>query len=676
MRNIAGRVLVQGAVLAVLLAPLWMSGCASRVTFGSLLHEMDDLEALAVLPDPPYTNAQFSSYDPRSVNWTVPTDEDWFANGDRGHHLRQEERNGQTEFVLLDADGPGAIVRIWSANPNDAGIVRVYLDHHPDPVIEMPLTEMLGGGETPFLQPISGVRGRGWNTFLPIPYAEHCKVTTSQHDYYYHVNYRTYAPGTQVETFTMDQVAQNAALIEDRAHRLAHPEVAPDYPDRGRLEAQMLGNLGPGESLETQLDGPAAIREFHARLSNTPDIEKALRGCLLEITFDDAPNGPQVAVPLGDFFGSAPGVNPYLSIPSGMTSDGWMYSRWVMPYRRSARIRFTNHTDQPFDLEGKMLALDRKWTRDSLHFHAKWRQEVDIPTHPRRDWNYIWVGGGAGRFVGGSLQVTNPVQGWWGEGDEKIYVDGERFPSTFGTGTEDYYGYAWCDNTVFTHAYHNQPRCDGPGNFGYTSVNRFHIIDDIPFTDQFRFDMEVWHWVECKLSLAVVSLYYAEPGTVASLGVPAAADLIVPPLPELYRVKGALEAEKMEARVTGGRTQVQSGGFGDIWSNGSQLWWTGGRPGDTLTLGFQAPEAGRYAVSAVFTQAADYGVASLFINDQKVGEMDFYNDGVVATDPVSLGEVELEEGLNTFQARITGANPDAVQAHMFGIDYLLLQPVE
>ena len=73
-------------------------------------------------------------------------------------------------------------------------------------------------------------------------------------------------------------------------------------------------------------------------------------------------------------------------------------------------------------------------------------------------------------------------------------MDGETFPSHFGTGTEDYYGYAWCWPGLFTHAYHAQPRCDGPGNYGRTSVNRFHILDRIPFTKDFKFDMELWHW--------------------------------------------------------------------------------------------------------------------------------------------------------------------------------------
>ena len=70
----------------------------------------------------------------------------------------------------------------------------------------------------------------------------------------------------------------------------------------------------------------------------------------------------------------------------------------------------------------------------------------------------------------------------------------------------------------FTHAYHNQPRCDGPGNYGRTSVNRFHILDRIPFTKDFKFDMELWHWNEkCKVNMAVSRLLVRPPGATDTL---------------------------------------------------------------------------------------------------------------------------------------------------------------
>ena len=89
------------------------------------------------------------------------------------------------------------------------------------------------------------------------------------------------------------------------------------------------------------------------------------------------------------------------------------------------------------------------------------------------------------------LHVWNPRGGWWGEGDEKFFVDGEMFPSTFGTGSEDYFGYAWCDPTLFTNCYHNQTI--SMGNRGHISVNRWHIGDNVPFQESFEAAIEKYY---------------------------------------------------------------------------------------------------------------------------------------------------------------------------------------
>ena len=76
------------------------------------------------------------------------------------------------------------------------------------------------------------------------------------------------------------------------------------------------------------------------------------------------------------------------------------------------------------------------------------------------------------------LHIWNPQGGWWGEGDDKFFVDGEKFPSSFGTGSEDYFGYAWSSPVLFQHAYHNQTHNDG-GSKGHVSANRWHIPDAV-----------------------------------------------------------------------------------------------------------------------------------------------------------------------------------------------------
>ena len=118
-------------------------------------------------------------------------------------------------------------------------------------------------------------------------------------------------------------------------------------------------------------------------------------------------------------------------------------------------------------------------------FHAKWHRDAFLPTEPERwiDWPMLKTTG-KGRFCGVMLHVYNPKGGWWGEGDEKFLVDGEKFPSTFGTGSEDYFGYAWCNPSLFQNAFHNQTY-NQRGNAGSISVNRWHIADNVPFQTSF-----------------------------------------------------------------------------------------------------------------------------------------------------------------------------------------------
>ncbi|MBE7561000.1 DUF2961 domain-containing protein [bacterium] len=646
---------------------------AAPITFQSLVAEMTDLSRLAEFPDPPYTCSQASSYDRRSTDPSVLTDENWFANGDAGQFIRTEKHGDRTEYVMMDAEGPGAIVRFWSANANDGGVVRFYFDGSDTPAIEMPMQDMLNGKNWPYLAPIAGVRSRGWNNHLPIPYAKHCKVTADKNRFYYQINYRTYGKDVAVETFKPGEVETHRQLIERVAATLKRPE---EFRPAGVLagEEELHLVLAAGMSGEHTTTGGGAIARLAVNVY-ADDIEVALRKTLLTVTFDDQKE-PSIVAPLGDFFGAAPGLNPYFGLPLGVEWEGRMYCNWVMPFKDKAVFRLVNHSEKPVVVVGRVSRQARPWTDRSMYFHAKWRMEHPIPTRPRQDWTYL-AATGQGRFVGDSLNVTNPVAAWWGEGDEKIYVDGEKFPSTFGTGTEDYYGYAWCCPDPFTHAYHNQPRCDGPANYGQTSVNRFHIIDDIPFTKSFKFDMEVWHWAETQVGMAVVSYWYAGPDARDDFPAVTAADLRVPGLPGHKRVKDALEGEELTVLdKTGGVTERQP--LDPLeWSRGAHLWWRNGAPGDVLTLALPVEEAGKYEVIAVFTKAQDYGIMQISINGQAAGApMDFYGRGVTHTPETSLGVFDLVAGDNKLQAKIMGKNERAVPNYMMGLDYILLKPVK
>lgn len=662
-------------VLACAIAALTLlAGCMGPpkvVTTESLLKEMTDLRGLAEFPDPPFTCRQFSSYDRASVS---PDDhEKWFANGDCGQYIREEAVAGRTEYVMADMDGPGAIVRIWSANPR--GTMRVYLDGNETPEIECPMADFLGGkvGWNP--PPISCEVSRGWNSYFPIPYAKHCKVTSDQKDFYYHVNYRTYPRRTQINTFEAGSLPSVESLVKDTSKQLTSSQPAGEqcqacYGETCRTTRIQASVEPNGVARLAELSGRAEIRELALQIDKQTDAE-VLRKLVLEVGFDGK---TCVAAPIADFFASGPGSKSFGSLPLGILADGTMWSRWVMPFRREASISLINHSSTSVGVTGHVCAADARPASNMLYFHAATRVQNQVPSRPMIDWNYL-TARGKGVFVGASFNIANPVREWWGEGDEKIFVDGEKFPSHFGTGTEDYYGYAWCCNVPFQHAYHNQPRCDGPHNYGYTSVNRWHILDKIPFGKSFKFDMELWHWnADTKVDMAVTSYWYARPGATDEFPPLDPKELRVVDIPPYLapRTPGAIEGEEMTLVEKTGAAEPQ--GIFQC-SNEAHLWWhEGHKIGDKLVLAFNVPAAGTYNVLGRFVKAPDYGVHQLYVNDVKLKEpFDFYNNGVTVTGEIGFGNFELKQGENRLTVEVVGANEKAIPKYMFGLDYLRLE---
>ena len=133
-----------------------------------------------------------------------------------------------------------------------------------------------------------------------------------------------------------------------------------------------------------------------------------------------------------------------------------------------------------------------------------------------QEWNYVTIDG-KGVYVGDTLALFNrpkegPIGPWWGEGDEKILVDGESFPSHFGTGTEDYFGYAWGVADFFEAPFHAQPNGAGNKGPGHTTNTRVRLLDKIPFNSSLKFNMELSHWQTTKIDYATTCYWYAFDG--------------------------------------------------------------------------------------------------------------------------------------------------------------------
>lgn len=512
-----------GLAAWLLLSTATALGAQPTITLESLLREMSDPDALTRFPRPAYRSLQVSSYNRESVHRDRPG---WFADSDGIGFLREQMHQGTREWVILDHEGPGCLTRIWTPffyyqledhkGPN----VRVYLDGASTPVVDESLIEWVTGkGSVP--PPWASFTARAGDLYLPIPFARGCRVTLTAKPFYYIINYRAYPRGTQVRSFSREAFTAAAPLLSDTARHLLQPG-SPEPSVEGHTATQIIA---PKTSARLSLpNGPHSVVEFAVQAPDLLHRPAALRSTVLSFTFDGQRT---VWCPLGDFFGCADSVHPYQTWQRTVRPHGRFVSRWHMPYAKSAVLELTNLGDHPLDARIEARVQPRRWDRASLHFHAAWRPDDVVPGTPFTDWNFVDIRG-RGVYVGDAWTVLNPQRNtWWGEGDEKIYVDDawdEGFPTHFGTGTEDYYG--WAGGVLptradeFSHPFLANIRVGGLDGHtqGFNICTRTRGLDAIPFTERLRFDMESSFGTDIRnpwdlLGYSAVTFWYATPGT-------------------------------------------------------------------------------------------------------------------------------------------------------------------
>jgi hypothetical protein len=662
-------------------AVAWLSGspaCAQeRLSYADLVGRLTDLEHLAVLPAPGSTCAQWSSYD-RASKYDEKTGKyiAWDANGDGGGIIRREGNRS----VLAEMKGPGCIWRIWSALPKK-GHIKIYLDGQEKPVIDMPFVDYFDGKHAPFAYPslsyrLEDIGCRGQNLYFPIPYQKSCKIVADdQWGDYYHFDYETFPKTTTVPTFNPSLAGKNADALKkvDRFFREKLGSDPAGARDGEQTETKTV-RVAPGQTATiVELAGPRAITAIRVKASfgDREDQMAGARKLVLQIRWDDEKT-PSVWTPLGDFFGTAPGVNYFRSFPTGITKDG-AYALWYMPFARKAVAELVNDDKVDREVSFEVVHAPLKRSFDGLgHFHAKWHRDI-FPLDGERqiDWSLLRTEG-RGRFCGVMLHVWNPRGGWWGEGDEKFFVDGEKLPSFFGTGSEDYFGYAWGDPRLFEKPYHAQTMTED--NAGHQSVVRWHIVDNVPFQKSFDGYIEKYFKNDGGTLFAAMVCWYQAPGGKDLIG----------PTPAENRHDYYVRPPRMEGgfHVLGtppGTVQTQAmTGFGqNVWTKNDQLWWTDAKPGDRLDIELKAKQTGKYRIKAAMTKAIDYAIVQVSVDGRKLGDpINLYNETVIRTQPLlDLGVCELKEGDHTLSIKIVGADEKAKKSYMVGLDDVVLEAI-
>jgi len=492
------------------------SSIAQVISLKSLLTDMINFESVARWSRPPYMLKQTSSYDRKSVS---PEKPGWFANADASQYIRAEEKNGHTENVMLDVDGPGAIVRFWLTTFKRNGILRIYFDGKPDAGIEIPAYDLmklnfgLGKALLNAHSSYEATEKGGSTLYLPLPFAKHCKITFEDHDLenkqprYYQINYRAYTKNTHVETFSASQLPSLKSLIDEVDNKLWTPPM-----DNGTRQTEGRQIIKPlGEFSINLPSGPAAVRQLiiSIKTSKEQDYAQALRSTVLKIAFD----GHQtVWCPVGDFSGSGVGGKKLQSWYRTVDGAGKITSRWIMPYEHAAKISFINLTNVDVEIAVETGTSRWQWDPSTMYFHASWKQSRNVQIKKSEEekpieWNFNSIKG-KGVYVGNTLAVYNHMHKWYGEGDQKIWIDNEKFPSEFGTGTEDYYNTSWAPVVVYQTPFANAPRADSPDSYGFNTFTRTRILDAVPFAKSFVMNLEMLGWENGEADFAVTTYWY------------------------------------------------------------------------------------------------------------------------------------------------------------------------
>jgi hypothetical protein len=475
-----------------------------------------------------------------------------------------------------------------------------------------------------------------------------------------------------ISTIFSSCINSNKADIE----KILNPGALPYLKDSKLIQVSSHDTTGGNNDMITipagkeatilHVTGPGVITRIWFRVnSNDPYF---LRRILIKMYWDNEDN-PSVEVPFGDFFGSGFAYRQYVTSYLGMSSGGYTCF-FPMPFESQAKIVIVNEGLQ--ELKGFYFQIDYQKLEDPIstdvgYFHAFWHRDFNTDY----DSNYTILNTrGHGHIVGVNMSIQSYDHTFnFLEGDEKVFVDGEKKPSIHGTGTEDYFSSGW---------YFSKGEYAGPYNglilkddsLGRISAYRFHIMDPIPFKKSINFTIEHgYNNKDIADYSSTVYWYQVEPHVKfppilkSGLRIPLR---IIPP-------SNMVEAEKLSFNLGKIRSKVMDmSEYGAEWGGSKQLFIESG-PKDEFSLNLNHLEEIAYNIRIYYTKGPDYGNVDVFLGTEKVGVIKGYAPFIQPGGYMDIPDFRnLYNGLN-LQFTVTGKDSLA-GAYFVGLDGIKLLP--
>lgn len=434
--------------------------------------------------------------------------------------------------------------------------------------------------------------------------------------------------------------------------------------------------IEPGQTLTiADLDGPGMIR--HIWFTIAARDPKYGRSLVLRMYWDEDQE-PSVESPIGDFFGVGHGVLRNVnSEPVAVTSDGRAYNcYWPMPFGRHARITLTNDSKQ-HRVDCVFWYVDyynvAGLPAEHGSFHAQYRQEY--PCKKGEDY-LILDAEGEGQYVGTVLSAQIRAASWFGEGDDRFYIDGSAVPQLRGTGTEDYFCDAW-GFRAFDRPYYGVTLLEGFEVGDRLSAYRWHVPDPVLFSRSLKvtiehkgvgFDKEnklVSGFEEREDLFSSVAFWYQKGKAKRYAELPPVEQRTVP----VQSIE--LEASKDKVETTPEAViEAQPGSY----SGGKQVFVQFKEQGGKVTVPFELKAAVSGLVRLKLTKSWDYGNWKVGMDGKTLAgleNVDLFNPTVTSQD-YRLGFVELKEGSHRLTFENTGRNPQSKGFHL-GADAISIE---
>jgi hypothetical protein len=444
----------------------------------------------------------------------------------------------------------------------------------------------------------------------------------------------------------------------------------PDW-ENGNADAR---RFEPGQVRElADLDGPGRITHIWFTAFG---YERGFpRSVVLRIYWDDSEEA-SVEAPLGDFFAAGHGMQVNINSSRVATSSfGRAYNcYWNMPFRESARITITNESEQ--DTMGLYWYIDwekRAVPKDVPYFHAQYRQE----NPPQLGEDYLIADiRGKGHYAGTVLSVRSSQPGWFGEGDDRFYIDGDSIPTLHGTGTEDYFNDAWAFRVV------NRPNYgvsiwEGMNTGGRITAYRWHVTDPVYFEESLRFAIEHkgnTFYEDNTLAEAYSDRrpdFYSSVAFWYQLG-RAKSFPKMPPATERMVPFKLIQVDEILADALPNHTAIHE----DInYTNRQGIQFSPVKLGEALRIPFNVSESGNYLVFARVLPRGDAGIYDFYLNDELLIESkDLLEEHHFATD-IKLGQMHaLTKGAHSLKAVYRGSSIPGIPGNLF-MDAIVIEPV-